>query len=346
MMGSIVSAGFRDNAIFDLAGAINRDNCLYPWWLLRETFAKRGVDLNTEDMVRGRAPAFELHVDALDRGGEATARFLLMMETPLTWPANARRDLLARYRRVFAWDDDLVREIGATKIHYPLYSQPVGSQGWKARHSLCCMIAGNKSANVRDWRELYSERVRTIRWFEAHAPADFDLYGVGWNAPAPGPGRARRAMAKAAGYVMRLAGMTPFPSYRGPVRHKLEVLAEHRFSICYENAQDFHDYVTEKIFDSFAAGCVPVYWGAPNVTDSIPASCFIDRRAFASLEELHAFLKGMTEREFVEYQDRISEFLAGPAIAPFLAQTFADTIVDGILSDLPRLEPIAGTQAT
>lgn len=333
--GSIVSAGFRDNAIFDLEGSINRDNCLYPWWLLRETFAGCGVDLSTEDMPRGEPLAFELHVDALDRQGGAGSCFLLMMETPLTWPANARRDLLARYRHVFAWDDEIVREIGASKIRYPLYSQPGGGSGWEGRPSLCCMIAGNKSANVRDGRELYSERVRTIRWFETHAPADFDLYGVGWNAPAPGPGRARRAMAKAAGYVMRLTGVTSFPSYRGPVRHKQEVLAAHRFSICYENAQGFRGYVTEKIFDSFAAGCVPVYWGAPNVTDDIPAGCFIDRREFASLGELHAFLRGMTEREFVAYQDRIREFMAGSAIVPFLARTFADAIVDGILSKLP-----------
>ena len=48
------------------------------------------------------------------------------------------------------------------------------------------------------------------------------------------------------------------------------------FAICYENARDIPGYITEKIFDCFFAGCVPIYWGgAPNVTDHIPANTFI-----------------------------------------------------------------------
>lgn len=332
--GSIVSAGFRQNTIFDLNSGINRDNCLYPWWLLRETFHKRGADLNTEDLCPGRTTAFELHVDALNRGAASQPCFLLMMETPLTWPDNARRDLLSRYQRVFTWDDDLVKELGASKVCYPLYSAVGGSMGWAGRDTLCCMIAGNKSANVADARELYSERVRTIRWFESNAPRDFNLYGIGWISPAPGVGRKGRAMARAAGYFLRAVGRTAFPSYRGPVRHKHEVFGRHRFSICYENAQGFAGYITEKLFDSFAAGCVPVYWGAPNVTDSIPLDCFIDRRQFGSHEELYAYLQAMTEPRYIEYQEHIRAFMQGPAIRPFLASTFADTIVDGILVDL------------
>ena len=30
------------------------------------------------------------------------------------------------------------------------------------------------------------------------------------------------------------------------------------------------DYVTEKLYDAFVAGCVPVYYGAPNVEDLLP----------------------------------------------------------------------------
>ena len=30
------------------------------------------------------------------------------------------------------------------------------------------------------------------------------------------------------------------------------------------------DYVTEKLYDAFAGGCVPVYYGAPNILDSLP----------------------------------------------------------------------------
>lgn len=42
---------------------------------------------------------------------------------------------------------------------------------------------------------------------------------------------------------------------------KNEFLKNFRFNICPEN-MDAKDYVTEKIWDSFAAGCIPVYYGA------------------------------------------------------------------------------------
>lgn len=37
-------------------------------------------------------------------------------------------------------------------------------------------------------------------------------------------------------------------------------------------------YITEKIFDCFFPGVIPIYWGAENVTDYIPQDTFIDRR--------------------------------------------------------------------
>ena len=40
--------------------------------------------------------------------------------------------------------------------------------------------------------------------------------------------------------------------------------------------RNVNGYVTEKIFDAFKAGCVPVYWGAENITKYVPAECFID----------------------------------------------------------------------
>ena len=30
------------------------------------------------------------------------------------------------------------------------------------------------------------------------------------------------------------------------------------------------DYVTEKLFDAFAGGCVPIYLGAPNIEAFLP----------------------------------------------------------------------------
>lgn len=44
---------------------------------------------------------------------------------------------------------------------------------------------------------------------------------------------------------------------------KIEYLKQFRFNLCPENS-DNKGYVTEKIFDSIKAGCIPIYWGSEN----------------------------------------------------------------------------------
>ncbi len=39
-------------------------------------------------------------------------------------------------------------------------------------------------------------------------------------------------------------------------------------------------YITEKIWDSFKARSIPIYWGASNIEEYIPINTFIDFRKF------------------------------------------------------------------
>lgn len=48
------------------------------------------------------------------------------------------------------------------------------------------------------------------------------------------------------------------------VSDKYEFQKKHKFSICFENSAH-PGYVTEKLVQGFAAGTVPIYWGAPDV---------------------------------------------------------------------------------
>ena len=44
------------------------------------------------------------------------------------------------------------------------------------------------------------------------------------------------------------------------VADKHEWLQNYKFNLCFENAI-FPGYLTEKLFDAYNAGCVPIYWG-------------------------------------------------------------------------------------
>ena len=48
------------------------------------------------------------------------------------------------------------------------------------------------------------------------------------------------------------------------VPDKYEFQKHHRFSICFENSSHL-GYITEKLVQGFAAGTIPIYWGAPDV---------------------------------------------------------------------------------
>jgi alpha(1,3/1,4) fucosyltransferase len=100
-------------------------------------------------------------------------------------------------------------------------------------------------------------------------------------------------------------------------------MRQYKFALVIENAV-FPGYVSEKILDAFFAGCIPVYLGAPDVTNFIPAETFIDRRKFKNWEDVYAYMKGMSAKEYTRYLDAIENFVRGPAIKPFSTEGFIE----------------------
>ncbi len=88
----------------------------------------------------------------------------------------------------------------------------------------------------------------------------------------------------------------------------LDITARYKFALVFENSVAV-DYVTDKLFDALIAGSVPVYLGAPNVADLLPAErCLIDVRDFSGPNELAAYLNWLDTRD-----DAYQEYLAWKA---------------------------------
>jgi hypothetical protein len=327
---TLVGRGLVSDNIFNLENVGNRDDCYEPYVLLADTLRANGYDIHTQDCISS-VPAFAIHIDVQKLDTNVPA-YLLLSETPTILPVNL--NVPAAYRKVFSWDDTRIDDTRFIKINLPNRLTIPAVDGFTHRDRFCCVIAGNKAAAVPDSRELYSERVRAIRWFEKYAPQDFDLYGTSWDIPPVQPGLVGKLVKRLWGYAPRYLRPQPFPSYRGKVERKHDVLQRTRFSICYENVRDMPGYITEKIFDCFFAGCVPIYWGANNVADHIPADCYIDRRQFADTAATYAHLKAIDEATYRGYQERISVFLASDAAKPFGSEFFVETIVSTIMNDI------------
>ena len=54
----------------------------------------------------------------------------------------------------------------------------------------------------------------------------------------------------------------------------INIYSQYKFIICFENSKTY-GYITEKIFNVFLAGTIPIYDGAPNITDYIVPGSFI-----------------------------------------------------------------------
>jgi len=254
--------------------------------------------------------------------------YLIAMESPAIKPENYKRDNLKIFKKVFTWSDELIDNKKFFKINYS-HNIPKEVNFPQKERKLCTIIAGNKQSIVPG--ELYSERIKAIRWFEKNYAGDFDLYGNGWDK--------KYFFGSLFGFNLlrlnRLSFITKavaekYPSYKGPVNSKNETLKKYKFSICYENFQGAEGYITEKIFDCFLAGCVPVYLGAPNIADHIPENTFIDKRKFKNYEELYVFLKNIPENEYKKYLDSIAQFLKSDFSDPFSAEYFARIIYNQI----------------
>jgi hypothetical protein len=293
------------------------------------------IQLDTADIIIGQQVDFEIYQNINDKNNYFPA-YLLLFETPIVYPSNGDESNFIYYRKIFTWNDDLVDGNRFVKLNFPNPITVPAVTGFAGRECFCCMIAGDKAATKFDLRELYGERVRVIRWFETNAPRDFDLYGVDWDLPPCRPGMIGKIIKRMWRYGSKWIRLVPFPSYRGKVDHKRDVLNNTRFAIAYENVRDLPCYITEKIFDCFFSGCVPVYWGSSAITDVFPADCFIDHRNFADTASVYAHLKAMDEATYIGYQQRIVTFLQSDAVYPFSSARFAKTIVETIVSDLER----------
>lgn len=325
----------RANRIFQPGAGPNGGDFFLPWQQLRERFAREGFELNTADVNAGREVTFEFHLNAQRKLPTQTPCYTFLYEDPLVRPLNADRARLLQYRKVLTWNEALIDGSRFLRQDYPNDLTPRDVPGWAGRPLFCVLIASNKALRYPDPRALHGKRVEVIRHFEANAPDLFSLYGQGWDIPAVQPGAWGRIEKRLNEWRRRWRPkQPPFPSYRGSVGRKAEVLDRARFCIAYENSRGSPGYLTEKIFDCFTSGCVPVYIGTPHAEPVIPPACYIDGDRFTTPGELLDFLRSIDEAQFARFQRAIRDFLVSPASARFSNTQFCERIVGTVVADL------------
>ncbi|MDH5206068.1 MAG: glycosyltransferase family 10 [Hylemonella sp.] len=335
---NIHADGHSNNSLFGLEDSVHRYNPTYTPRLLRDRLLEQGIELNTPDVNQGRPVAFDLHLEGRPLTPQVRPRYLIALENPNINKLNASPSYCEAFDLAFAWDIRLhhLPNVVPIMIPHPMIWQ--NFPGPQQRQLFSCLINANKAFKEVLDTDLYRERLVVIRWYERHAPDHFELYGLGWDKPTPAYTLAGRLRRGASRLQSRLFGTPPFPSFRGEIRDKADVLKRARFSFCYENNRDVANYITEKMLDSLVNGCVPVYWGADNVLNHVPADCFIDRRQFRDTADVHRYLLTIDDTRYRAYQDAIRAFLGSSAAQTFRSGQIIQTITDHIQQDLRQRE--------
>lgn len=228
---------------------------------------------------------------------------LYMWEPPVVQKKLYSDRYTSLFKRVYTWDDNLVDNKKFFKFYYPVL-QPMRSDlpSFNER-KLLTQISGRKKSSHE--KELYSERVSVIEYFQDKPEGEFEFYGFGWE-------------------------VDNYRHYKGSVSDKLETLKNYKFSVCYENMCDVKGYITEKIFDCFAVGAIPIYWGASNIADYIPKTCFIDRRDFKTFDDVMEYIRTMDEQSYNAYISNIKAFLESDQAKLFSQEMFNVIFLESI----------------
>lgn len=334
---------FLQDRFFDAQDPLlNRDGQLEPYRLLRERLRALGIETRTPDRIPADALSNTAYISFggcgpwWDRPNVRRPAYIYM-EAPSSIPGDyARATRVCRtFENVLTFNRDVIYDhtrtciLDATLHEYAFPSllayNATDNPDISTRLRRICVIAANKSAKLR-YRgpaSLYEFRKELIgRLAQLGA---VDVYGGNWQ-PAergfwrnisPAAVRYRRSVRRA---------------HRGRASAKLECMRQYAFALCIETHR-MANFVTEKPIDSLRAGCIPIYFGAPNVADILPRDCFIDLRDFRSLPALVEHCLTMDPSDMQAMVEAGQSYLRSPAAHRFTPEHFVDTLLRLITSN-------------
>lgn len=336
------SEHFYENRLFDLENSfLNRDGTLLPFARLKEYFKKNGVEMHTADYLMRNERLGEVNeywsLGILDRYAEISARDdvvlkgFLLLEPPLVAPRmyqNLPKISLA-FEKVFihntVGDGYSLSGVNQDALHSFKWPQPYGAElepywGNTSRSKKLVVIAGHHHPR---WRrpEYYSKRIEAVA--ELAKINAVDLYGRGWDKP-----WSKQSLWMT--YLMNQRQLSKV--YRGACASKMEVLSQYQFSLCFENTP-MMGYVTEKIFDCFYAGTIPIYWGAKDIQNILPDDAFVEFSKYKNITDLYREIASWPEEKILRMKCAGKNFLRSQEGQAYYNSLI--TIFDS--EELPRL---------
>ena len=294
----------------------SRDMVFEPFSVIKKELESHGHNVGTYDFLDKEIDIFIVtRIDIklgillkLIKKNPLSKVIYLVTEERVICPIHNRKNLNSKlFDLVLTWDDSLVDQRYFFKCNYPNPIRIFNDNIQSSEKKLITMINGYKKAKPGRKGELYTLRSEIAKCLSHYD--GFDLYGVGWD------------------QINKIKNSNCF---KGVAKSKLDVLCQYKFSIAIENSSVELGGISEKIFDSFGAGCIPIYLGAPNVTRYIPKECFIDYRDFSSPIQLYRYISTMEESEYIKYISAIKSFMRSKEYEAFNTKGFTKAILESV----------------
>ena len=240
-------------------------------------------------------------------------KYLFLFEPKVISPISYNKIIHLFFNKIYTWNDDLVDNKKYFKFIWPQsFHSNLRAKQFNSKKFLT-LINWNKTSFIKN--ELYSEREKAIRYFENN-DIEFNLYWTNWNKK---------------NIKQKIFWFKKYTSYRWRVDDKIETLSNYKFNICFENMKNTPWYITEKIWDSFKAKSVPIYWWASNIEKYIPNNCFVDFRIFNwDYKKLLDFINNINEKEYNKYISNIEEFLKTEKAQKWFDEKWANNFLNNL----------------
>jgi hypothetical protein len=354
-----VSHHFLRNELFNPDNRHNIDGAHEPYFHLRDGFAAQGIEVHTADYLLSGEKRNGVNVyfslGMLDKfrrlagWRDVVLSGLFTFEAPIVQPSvyRALPEASRYFKRIYCYStSEALTRFGCAdlrfhKLHIPYPRDRVIDELWGNENRKFLNLLNWNRLSRRRWNELYTERLRALEYFSRFD--EIDLYGIGWDKPPYRvgetwiPNTATRIHRWLREHVPGLP-MHPYEpvvrkTWRGAAPSKYATQSQYTFTICYENMA-LAGWLNENLFDCFVVGSIPVYLGPPDITDYVPAECFIDKRAFPTYPELRAYLKSLGPAEIRRYRENARDYFGSKRFAPFTKAHFTELFLQAVREDL------------
>lgn len=357
-----------DNKLFEVGESDPRKDYLLPYIYLKSFCNKMGVSVETADKIPQQESTKKKYLyysfgnlfgfnKIKDRSDIVFCSFYLF-EPPIdVLPKKSDiyfhlSSLQSRFIRVYTTSpisaiNNLYKtnyEFNTDQFNYPQSHDGPLAHCWnKNKRELLVMVNSYRYSKLKT-SEFYSERLKTLKYF--FNKNSIDLYGKDWDKLS---GNFFINLIESFAWSIKWQSARRLKDfiYSLPIRKclqnvkpshdKYKTMASYKFAICYES-MGIEGFVTEKIFECFFSGTIPIYLGDPNIDKKIPKNTFIDKRDFNNYDNLFDYISNMSEEDYNAYRNNIKRFLSSGNYHPFSKNYFAEQFYCDMLKDLNSLQ--------